>query len=66
MTEKDKQNLEELLSSIEETFAGFMTSAKKQIEKGNKAAGTRARVSSMDLRNLLKEFKAQSTEADKK
>jgi len=37
-----------------------------QIEKGNKAAGTRARKSSLDLEKLLKEFRKVSLEASKK
>ena len=37
-----------------------------QIEKANKAAGTRARKSSLDLEKLLKEFRKVSVEESKK
>ncbi len=37
-----------------------------QIEKGNKAAGTRARKAALELSKLLKEFRKVSVEAAKK
>ena len=36
-----------------------------QIEKGNKAAGTRARKASLELEKLMKEFRKASLEASK-
>ncbi|ASO06876.1 histone H1-like protein Hc1 [Arenibacter algicola] len=36
-----------------------------QLEKGNKAAGTRARKSTLALEKLLKEFRKASLEASK-
>jgi len=54
-----QSKLEELLESIENEFASFLTEAKSQIN-GKKIAGKRARVHSMALRNLMKEFKAES------
>lgn len=44
----------------------FKTEAELQIEKGNKAAGTRARKSTLDLEKLLKEFRKVSVEESKK
>ena len=43
----------------------FMSDAALQIEKGNKAAGTRARKASLELEKLMKEFRKASLEASK-
>lgn len=56
----------ELLSKIKAEFTAFATDADLQSEKGNKAAGTRARKGSLDLEKLLKEFRKASIEASKK
>jgi hypothetical protein len=58
--------MEELVSKIKAEFETLATDANLQIEKGNKAAGTRARKSSLDLEKLLKEFRKASLEASKK
>jgi hypothetical protein len=58
--------MEELLNKIKAEFDGFAKDAGSQSEKGNKAAGTRARKSSLDLEKLLKEFRKASLEASKK
>jgi hypothetical protein len=58
--------MEELVSKIKAEFEVLTTDANLQIEKGNKAAGTRARKSSLDLEKLLKEFRKASLEASKK
>ena len=58
--------MEELVSKIKTEFEALATDANLQIEKGNKAAGTRARKSSLDLEKLLKEFRKASLEASKK
>jgi hypothetical protein len=60
------KKMEELVSKIKAEFDALTTDAKLQIEKGNKAAGTRARKSSLDLEKLLKEFRKASLEASKK
>ncbi len=44
----------------------FQTDAALQLEKGNKAAGTRARKAALELCKLLKDFRKVSVEADKK
>lgn len=46
-------------------FAQFSENAKLQMEKGNKAAGTRARKASLELEKLLKQFRKESLEASK-
>lgn len=58
--------MEELVNKIKAEFEVLATDANLQIEKGNKAAGTRARKSSLDLEKLLKEFRKASLEASKK
>ncbi len=60
------KKMEELVSKIKAEFEALTTDANLQIEKGNKAAGTRARKSSLDLEKLLKEFRKASLEASKK
>ena len=49
--------MKELVSKIQEVYATFSTDAALQIEKGNKAAGTRARKTSLELEKLMKEFR---------
>ncbi|UNY98363.1 histone H1 [Zhouia spongiae] len=58
--------MKELLETIETELANFKQDATEQLEKGNKAAGTRARKSSMELGKLFKEFRKVSLEASKK
>lgn len=57
------KKLESLLKDINEKFDAFNVEATKQVEKGNKTAGQRARKLSLELRDLLKEFKALSIKA---
>ena len=58
--------MEELVGKIKAEFESFTTDADLQIEKSNKAAGTRARKSSLDLEKLLQEFRKVSVEESKK
>ncbi|MEG2514409.1 MAG: histone H1 [Bacteroidaceae bacterium] len=58
--------MEELVNKIKAEFEAFASDANLQIEKGNKAAGTRARKGSLELEKLLKEFRKISLEASKK
>ena len=58
--------MEELVNKIKAEFEAFKTDADLQVEKSNKAAGTRARKSSLDLEKSLKEFRKASVEASKK
>ncbi len=58
--------MKELIEKIEAAYGEFRSDAGLQLEKGNKAAGTRARKSSLELEKLMKEFRKQSLEASKK
>ncbi|MFC5683610.1 histone H1 [Flavobacterium sp. MAHUQ-51] len=58
--------MKELFAKIEVEFENFKSESELHIEKGNKAAGTRARKSSLDLEKLLKEFRKASIEESKK
>ena len=60
-----KKNMNELIAKIKELNEAFMSDASLQIEKGNKAAGTRARKASLELEKLMKEFRKASLEASK-
>lgn len=55
--------MENSFAQISELFAQFSENAKLQMEKGNKAAGTRARKASLELEKLLKQFRKESLEA---
>ena len=44
----------------------FMANADLQVEKNNKAAGTRARKAALELSKLLKDFRKVSVEEAKK
>lgn len=58
--------MENLVSKIKESFDAFTNDAGLQIEKANKAAGTRARKASLELEKMLKEFRKASLEHSKK
>ncbi len=58
--------MKELVAKIQEAYAAFQTDAVSQVEKGNKAAGTRARKASLQVEKLLKEFRKVSVEEAKK
>ena len=58
--------MNELIEKIQELAEVLCTDALAQAEKGNKAAGTRARKTSLELEKLLKEFRKVSLEESKK
>ncbi|WP_348811188.1 histone H1 [Flavobacterium maritimum] len=58
--------MKDLFEKISAEIETFKTEAELHIEKGNKAAGTRARKSTLDLEKLLKEFRKVSVEESKK
>ena len=58
--------MKELLEKINAAVEAFSTDAQNQTEKGNKAAGARARKSSLELEKLMKEFRKASLEDSKK
>lgn len=57
--------MNELIEKINAGFETLKADAELQAEKGNKAAGTRARKTSLELEKLLKEFRKASLEASK-
>jgi len=58
--------MKELVEKMADLVAAFNKDAAAQIENGNKAAGTRARKSSLEIEKLMKEFRKASLEATKK
>ncbi|AZA54492.1 histone H1 [Chryseobacterium sp. G0201] len=58
--------MKELLEKINVELEKFITDADLQVEKGNKAAGTRARKSALELSKLFKNFRKISVEEAKK
>lgn len=52
--------MKELIEKIQQTYDAFSTEAALQVEKGNKAAGTRARKASLEVEKLMKEFRKES------
>ncbi|RHJ90654.1 histone H1 [Parabacteroides bouchesdurhonensis] len=58
--------MKDLLAKIQEQYKAFEADALLQVEKNNKAAGTRARKASLDLEKSMKEFRKVSIEESKK
>lgn len=57
--------MQQLVEKINAQVELFQENAKLQVEKGNKAAGTRARKAALELTKLMKEFRKASVEAAK-
>ena len=55
--------MNEIISEIENITTSFLKDARSQLDKGNKAAGLRARRASLNLEPLLKRFRKVSLEA---
>lgn len=55
-----------LLDRINEQIDNFQKDATLQLEKANKAAGTRARKASLEISKLMKEFRQKSMEVQNK
>lgn len=58
--------MEILVAKIKEELNVFVENADAQVEKGNKAAGARARKAALELMKDLKEFRKVSVEESKK
>ena len=58
--------MKNLVDQINAQIELFAVNAAAQVEKNNKAAGTRARKAALELSKLLKEFRKVSVEAAKK
>lgn len=57
--------MQDLVSKLKADFEAFAADAEAQIEKGNKAAGTRARKASLEIEKAMKSFRKKSIEASK-
>ena len=57
--------MKELVQQINELYAAFAKDAEAQVEKGNKAAGLRARKEALEISKLMKDFRAASNAASK-
>ena len=55
----------EILDLIKQTYSAFIVDAEVQSEKGNKAAGARARKAALELSKQFKEFRKVSLESSK-
>lgn len=58
--------MKELVEKIQALYAEFEKDATAQADKGNKAAGQRARCVSLEMEPLLKQFRKLSLAAAKK
>ncbi|HLR49300.1 MAG TPA: hypothetical protein VK076_01850 [Candidatus Sphingobacterium stercoripullorum] len=57
--------MKKLIDEINAQYEAFKNDSALQLEKGNKAAGTRARKASLELGKLLKDFRKASLDASK-
>ena len=57
--------IEQLLKEIRQASEALLTNGTLHSERGNKAAGARARKASLELERLTKAFRKASLEADK-
>ncbi len=57
--------MKNLMPKIEQEISNFQENAKLQIEKGNKAAGTRARKAALELSKHMKDFRKKSVDHSK-
>ena len=63
---KKQKTMKDLVAKINAEIETFKTESDSLIEKGVKAAGARARKSSLEIEKLLKEFRKVSIEESKK
>lgn len=57
--------MNEIVKKINDLYESFKNDVTAQLEKNNKAAGTRARKTSLDIEKAMKEFRKASLEASK-
>ena len=57
--------MKELVDQIKAEYEVFAKNAEAQVEKGNKAAGARARKAALNLMKAMKEFRKVSVESTK-
>lgn len=65
LTKVNTKTMKELVDQINAECAVFAENAAAQVEKGNKAAGARARKAALNVMKLMKEFRKVSVEASK-
>lgn len=56
------KKIEDLMEELKETFEDLVKEHGKAVEKNNKAAARRARISSNKITKLLKEYRRKSVE----
>lgn len=54
--------MKDLVQKIHAEFDNFAQNAQAQCEKGNKAAGTRARKHALEIGKMMKDFRKKSVE----
>ncbi len=57
--------MKELVDQIKAQYEVFAANAEAQVEKGNKAAGMRARKAALEISKLMKDFRKVSVDATK-
>ena len=58
--------MKNLVENLNQHFESFAKDAADHVEKGNKAAGTRARKTSLAIEKALKDFRKKSIDSSKK
>jgi len=58
--------MKQLLENLNQLITDFTKDATAQVENGNKAAGTRARKTSLAIEKALKDFRKVSIDESKK
>ena len=57
--------MKELVEQIKAEYEVFAANADAQVEKGNKAAGARARKAALNIMKMMKDFRKVSVESSK-
>ena len=57
--------MKELVDQIQAEYEVFEKNAEAQVEKGNKAAGARARKAALNIMKMMKDFRKVSVESSK-
>ena len=62
---KNLTNMKELVDQIKAEYEVFAKNAEAQVEKGNKAAGARARKAALNIMKMMKDLRKVSVESAK-
>ena len=57
--------MKELVDQIKAEYDVFVANSDAQVDKGNKAAGARARKAALNLMKMMKDFRKVSVESSK-